>query len=160
MVRVSLPVHEAQPRTAVVYRSNDLDKVRAPQGRDVVDLGDGVPAFSGPDFIIPRIEDVIPDINDQTAVFTCNGETLLKMLKIATEVSDDHEKTLRLRVCGDTLRIDTYRQPGAQEFLGILKGVEYNGNYIPGDKTMDVKEEKPKQITTPLKTSTGRRFRS
>jgi hypothetical protein len=174
LVRVSLPADQPQPKFPVLYTQDQIDNLNGHyfQG-GTFDMGDvGSPAVNSPSFIVPKIDDSIPDPGDQLATFTCNGEILLKMLKIANEVCDDSQKPLRLRLYGKVnpddptqvgeLRIDTYRQEGAQEFLGVLKGLEYYGDLIPGDKTKNapVKEEPPKQRTETLKVSTGRRFRS
>jgi hypothetical protein len=176
LVRVGLPEGECQPQLPRVYRQEDIDTNQYQTSKyfkdDVFDVGEGRPAGTGPEFLIPRIDDAIPDPADQTASFTCNGETLLKMLKIANEVCTDSEKPVTLRFYGNdqhptdptraaVLRIDTFCQPGEQEFLGVLKGMEYYGNLIPGNRPSDapVKEEKPRQITETLRVATGRRFR-
>jgi len=179
LVRVSLPVGEIQPRFPVIYTQGNIDSLhgrcfeQGGEGLGTFDMGEGSPACARPDYLIPKIDDSIPDPEDQSGTFTCNGETLLKMLKVATEVCKDGEKPVRLRFYGKidpnepssgsaVMRIDTYRQPGDQEFVGVLKGMEYYGANIPGDRPMDapVKETKPIQITEPLRVSTGRRFRS
>jgi hypothetical protein len=178
LVRVSLPADQPQPKFPVLYTQDQIDNLNgrcftsSSDGIGTFDMGDGRPAVNGPAYTVPKIDDSIPDPSDQLATFTCNGEILLKMLKIANEVCDDSQKPLRLRLYGKInpddptqvgeLRIDTYRQEGAQEFLGVLKGLEYYGDLIPGDKTKTapVKEEPPKQRTETLKVSTGRRFRS
>jgi hypothetical protein len=172
LVRVSLPSDQPQPKFPVLYTQDEIDNLNGHSFQGgTFDMGEGRPAVNGPAFIVPKIEDAIPDPADQIATFTCNGEILLKMLKVANEVCNDSQKPIRLRLYGKVnpddptqvgeLRMDTYRQEGAQEFLGILKGMEYYGNLIPGDKThAPVKEEPPKQRTETLKVSTGRRFRS
>ena len=177
LVRVGLPAGECQPRLPVIFPQADIDnfdKLGQTQYRDglAFDMGEGRPAGTGPEFLIPKIDDAIPDPADQTASFTCNGEILLKMLKIANEVCTDSDKPITLRFYGNSqhptdttqaavLRIDSYRHPGEQEFLGVLKGQEYYGNLIPGNRPSDVpvKEEKPRQITETLRVATGRRFR-
>lgn len=174
LVRVSLPFGEIQPKFPMLYTQGQIDNLNGHCFESTLpfDLGDGRPAVNGPEYTVPKVDDAIPDPGDQIATFTCNGETLLKMLKIANEVCDDSNKVVRLRLFGQVnpddptqvgeLRIDSYRQEGSQEFLGVLKGMEYYGNLIPGDKPHDapVKEEPPKQRTETLKVSTGRRFRS
>lgn len=164
VVRVSLPEKTDQPRISVVYPQAVLDSLpsTSTQSNTPFEMPEGRPAVTGPEFLIPKFEQNIPKPDSQTATFTCNGELLSKMLKIACEVSNDSDKTMRLRLCDNgTLRIDNYREPGDQEFLGVLYGVEYFGNKIPGDKdeSAPVKEERPKQKTEVLKTSNGRRFR-
>lgn len=169
LVRVSLP-NVPQPRLPVLHMQKQIDDGgwinHGTQHGEPFDMGEGRPATNGPEHIVPRIDDAIPVPEDQTATFTCNAETLLKMLKIVNEVSEDSEKPIRLRLYGGEnateLRIDSYRQPGKQEFLGVLKCMEYYGSLIPGDKPSDmpVKEEPPKQMVETLKVSTGRRFRS
>ena len=175
LVRVSLPKDERQPNRPAIYPQADIDTLGHCGFRTqdtVSDIGEGRPAGTGPEFLVPKIDDAIPEPEEQTASFTCNGATLLKMLKIANEVCNDSEKPVALRFYGNSqhptdptqaavLRIDTYRQPGEQEFVGVLKGMEYYGDLIPGNRPSDapVKEEKPRQITETLRVATGRRFR-
>jgi hypothetical protein len=162
MARVSLPAGEQQPSGAVIFPQVEVDKLVSSGNLppdEVRVMPEGLPAVTGPNYFVPRIEEQIPDVSKQTAEFTCNGEYLLKLLKIANEVSADVNKTMRLRFCGDMLRIDNYRLDGQQEFLGVLRRVEYHGNKIPGDNVTGVKEVKPQQTATVLKQSTGRRFR-
>lgn len=173
LVRVSLPEATDQPKFPVTYSQQQIDALHGHYWQGgTFDMGDGRPAVTNPEQLVPRIDDAIPDPADQVATFTCNGAILLKMLKVANEVCDDSEKPLRLRLFGKCdpddptraaeLRIDAYRQEGKQEFLGVLKGMEYYGALIPGDKPSgaSVKEEPPKQIKQTLRVSTGRRFRS
>jgi hypothetical protein len=162
MARVSLLPDIAQPSGAVIYPQTVVDQTLAKHNltpNQICEMPDGLPAITGPEFFVPRMDEQIPSVSTQTAEFTCNGEYLLKLLKIANEVSADKNKTIRLRFCGDRLRIDNYRLEGQQEFLGVLRRVEYRGNRIPGDAPTGAKETKPQQTVTVLRQSTGRRFR-
>jgi hypothetical protein len=168
IARVSLPKEDVSSRFAghVVIPQNELDELRtaaSPTNDTLVDLPEGVPAVTGPQFLVPQIEKCFPDPEYQTGVFTCNGDILRRLLTAACEVSNDSDKTIRLRICNDlnSLRIDTYRQPGDQEFCGVIKGLEYDGEYIPGEKTTSGQkvERKPQQRGMMLKVAAGRKFR-
>ena len=140
VARVSLPGHESyhQPYGSAVVPQAQIDALpkTPPESEASVELPEGETAITGPDFIVPQIEKCLPEPEYQTGVFTCNGDLLRKLLTVACEVSKDSDKTIRLRICEglNSLRIDTYRQPGDQEFVGVLKGLEYDGEYIPGEK--------------------------
>jgi hypothetical protein len=169
IMRVSLP-DVAQPSTAVIIPQKEADKIStAIWSQARYDIPDEVtePAVTGPDFLVPRVDSIIPDPDHQAACVTVNGELLLKMLKAACEVSEDSEKTCRLRFYPNEhkLRIDTYRQPGQQEFLGVLCELDYSGDFIPGDfgtgSGKPKPEEKPKAGKgLAFRSDTGRKFRS
>ncbi len=166
--RVSLPDGNASFGTNVVIPQAQIDKVKTnPFLPDVVDLPEGEPAMTGPHYVVPQFDNMFPEADDQVSSFTCNGDLLRKMLTVACEVSEDSNKTVRLRICKDStsetgkLRVDIYRQPGKQEFVGVIKETKYNGRYIPGEKVdgKSVVEEKPQQAAMMLKVATGRKFR-
>jgi len=161
-VRVSLPEGEPQPLASAVIPQATLDNLPK-SNDDVVILPDGEPAQTGPKFLVPQIDKIFPGPEYTTVAFTCNGELLRKMLTVACEVSEDSEKTIRLRICKDlnTLRVDAYRLPGKQEFCGVIKGILYDGNYIPGELPSDVPkvEKRPQQQAVVLKVAQGRKFR-
>lgn len=174
VARVSLPGEKSttgpigtQPVTPVIWPQKQIDELTkpAPESGDFVEMPDGLPAVTGPDYLVPNLDKLIPEAGEQNASITVNGETLLKVLKVACEVTEDNDKTVRLRICPEKglLRVDTYREPGKQEFVASIVEIEYYGGNIPGDKTKDtpepVKEVKPSQATHTLKASTGRRFR-
>lgn len=163
VARVSLPEPQTLNPAAIIPQA-EVDKIRlAPESNDTVDLPEGLPAVTQPEYLVPQLEKCFPQPEHQSASFTCNGDLLRKLLTVACEVSKDSDKTVRLRICGDfnTLRIDNYRQPGDQEFCGVLKGIEYVGNYIPGEAESIVPnaERKPMQKALGLKIAQGRRFR-
>ena len=165
VARVSLPEETTGIPAAIIPQAL-IDEIRSgltPESEETTLLPEGLPAVTQPDYLVPQIDKCFPAPEYQTAVFTCNGDILRKLLTVACEVSKDSDKTVRLRICGDfnTLRIDTYRQPGDQEFCGVLKGIEYDGDYIPGEpggKTPKI-EKKPTQKTMKLNLNVGRRFR-
>ena len=164
IARVSLPDYEPEHSVPAIIPQIQIDELgRIPAGSDTsVDLPEGLPAVTQPAYLVPQLDKCFPAPELQTLSFTCNGDLLRKLLTVACEVSKDGDKTLRLRICRDinTLRIDTYRQPGDQEFCGILKGIEYEGNYIPGEPVGSLKpESKPVQRAMGLKVTSGRRFR-
>jgi hypothetical protein len=165
VARVSLPEGHVQPFASAVIPQAQIDAMTrpAPESPDVVDLPEGEEAVTGPHFLVPQIDKCLPDPEYTTATFTCNGDLLRKLLTVACEVSNDSEKTVRLRICKDlgAMRIDVYRQPGEQEFVGVLKEIEYDGTYIPGEKPggVHMPEKKPQQSAMLLKVSTGRRFK-
>jgi hypothetical protein len=164
--RVSLP-KEVAPEvvTSQVISQEQFDAVKrpAPESLDLVTLPDGEPAVTGPHYLVPQIDRCFPEPSDISLSFCCNGDLLRKLLTVACEVCEDGDAALKLRFCPSTnsLRVDTYRQPGEQEFIGVIKGLEYDGDYIPGDVPSGKPkvEKKPLQAGLALKASTGRRFR-
>jgi hypothetical protein len=166
MARVSMPSGVAQPALPVLVPQAEVDKWNL-KPEEKMDVPEEVtePGVTSPDYLVPNVKSVIPDPNNQTATVTVNAEMLLKMLKIVCEVCEDSEKAIRLRYFPSEgkLRIDAYRQPGQQEFVGVLCELEYSGDYIPGDKSSDAPkapEKKPVPKGIALKTDTGRKFRA
>lgn len=166
VVRVSLPDGVKQPQQSVIYPQESLDAMAtrpAPESAELVTLTGDKPAYTGPHYLVPMVDKCFPEPQETTSTFTCNGELLRKLLTVACEVSNDGNRTLRLRIIdkGKALRIDTYRQPGDQEFCGVLKPIEYDGDYIPGELPSGVVkvEKKPQQTGLLLKTSEGRKIR-
>jgi hypothetical protein len=167
VVRVSLPAGVAQPAIPVLVPQAEVDKWHL-RAEETLDIPEDVtePGVTSPDYLVPALKSIIPDPNLQYATFTVNAEILLKMLKVAVEVCEDSEKACRLRFYPNEgkLRIDTYRQPGQQEFVGVISELEYAGDYIPGDKSQNAPkvaaEKKPAPKGIALKTDTGRKFRA
>src|SRR5208282_969531 len=165
VARVSLPEHEkGMPLGTLLYSQEKIDSLKrpAPESNEVVQLPEGEPAVTGPHYLVPQIDKCFPSPQEQTYSFTVNGDLLRKLLTVACEVTNDNEKTMRLRFCpaSNSLRIDTYRWPGEQEFVGVIKGMRYDGSFIPGDVQKDapVVEYKPVQGNLMLMPSTGRSF--
>lgn len=170
VARVSLPREFEQPITAsAVIPQDAIDAIGnaawpKPGTPSIIELPEGEPAITGPHFLVPQIDKCLLGPEFQVTSFTCNADLLRKLMVIACEVSEDGDKTVRLRICDTagtpTLRIDSYRQPGDQEFVGVLKGIDYDGDYIPGEAQTGKKiEKKPQQQDMMLKVSTGRRFK-
>lgn len=165
VARVSLPEQDRPPLGTLLYPQDAIDALKrpAPESKDIIQLPAGEPAVTGPHFLVPQIDKLFPSPQEQTFAMTINGDLLRKLLTVACEVCNDSEKTMRLRFCQGTnsLRIDTYRQPGEQEFVGVIKGIKYDGHYIPGEPVANapIVEQKPVQGNLMLKPSTGRRFR-
>ena len=160
MARVSLP-EDHHGLTSIIIPQPQVDKMR--ENLTEVQITGAHPAVTSPNFLVPKIDSVIPETNETSTSIIVNGEILLKMLKIANEVSTDSEKIMALRIYPKqgVIRLDTYRQPGQQEFLGIIREMEYYGENMPGgEKEGSMKESRPKQKGMMLKTSTGRRFRA
>lgn len=168
--RVSLPDASKGHQHEILVPCDDLKFERpAPESDKLVELPDGVPAITGPKWVVPDWAKVFPGPGRQVAKFTCNGDTLRALLTSACEVCDDSDKTVTLRLCDSigtngrtrVLRIDTYTQPGEQSFCAILKEMEYDGNYIPGEPTADAPkpEAKPLQAGIVMNVVEGRRFR-
>jgi hypothetical protein len=168
VARVSLPKDAPVPSSSVIWTQKEIDSMgkTAPESNELVDMPEGRLAVTGPEYLVPNIDKLLPEPSDQTASITVNGELLLKILKVACEVTTDNDKTIRLRICPEksAMRIDTFRQPGEQEFVAVIREIEYYGQHIPGDKSKDDKtpekpEVKPLQTSLTLKATTGRRFR-
>jgi hypothetical protein len=162
IMRVSLPPDSPAPKRSMLIPQRVADKI---DRSCTVRAEETVPAHTTPDYLVPEINSIIPDPDDQTATITVNGELLLKMLKAAVEVSEDPEKTIRIRHFPNEakIRIDTYREPGQQEFIGVLCELEYYGDLIPGDKNEGISMQKagrPTPTSLTLRTDTGRKFRS
>lgn len=169
--RVSLPedttpVNSFTPAVVIPQELLDSMDLPRPESTTLIDLPAGEPAVSGPTQLVPKIDTLIPDPSTQTNVFTCNADLLRKLLTVACEVCEDADKTVRLRFIQgmdgtDSLRIDSYAQPGKQEFVGVIKNITYTGKYIPGDNIALglVPEVKPVQKSLTLKVHSGRRFR-
>ena len=167
IARVSMPKGQADV-TSTIWPQESVEKFLATSPtdlNDLVEVPEGLPAVTSPDFLVPQIDKVIPEPEMQDAFVTVNAELLIKVLKAACDVTTDADKTVRLRVHQEenVLRVDAYCQPGEQEFVAVLTGVEYTGNNIPGDRPSDAPakpEVKPIQQGLGLKSSTGRRFRA
>lgn len=168
VARVSLPAGQESGLSATVWPEGTVDELLAAQAGDLTveqRVEEGLEAITGPEYLVPQIDKVIPEPEAQDATFTVNAELLIKVLKAACDVTTDADKTVRLRVIEDAnqLRIDAYCQPGEQEFVAVVSGMEYTGANIPGDKPTYAPpkaEVKPIQKGLGLKTNTGRRFRA
>ena len=161
VARVSMPPETVGNQT-VIYPIDNVD-AHLDDTDGPFSLTGEKPAVTGPHLLVPQIDKCFPEPQATTATFTCNGELLRKMIACACEVSNDPHKTLRLRIIdkGKSLRVDTYREKGEQEFVAVLKPIEYDGDDIPGDMPTGVTKvaTKPRQVGFVLKTSEGRRFR-
>ena len=165
VARVSLPEQGGLPLGALIYPQADVDAMKrpAPESPEIVTMPEGEPAVDSARYMVPKIEQCLFEADASMPSFIVNGETLKKLLTVACEVCDDSEKVMRLRYDKGTnsLRIDTYRQPGDQEFVGVMKCMRYTGNYIPGEPatTAPQVEQAPVQGNLVLKMTTGRKFR-
>lgn len=171
VARVSLPADAGVSgfHVPAIIPQSELDKLRpltTPESDELIELPAGLPAVTQPEYVVPQIDKCFPAPEHTTGTFTCNADLLRKLLTVACEVSKDGDKTIRLRICADfnTLRIDGYRQPGDQDFCGVLKGIDYTGEYIPGELPTGYSptakpEMKPTQRALGLKVNSGRRFR-
>lgn len=170
IVRVSLPDAGSQfddngkPLGTRVYSQEELDALQRPQPESttLVQMPEGQPAVDGPQFMVPKTDDVFFKQTPDMPVFVCNADKLRTLLTIASEVCEDSDKVTRIIFDpkGNQIRLDTYRQPGDQEFCGVLKGVKYSGDYIPNEKEEKaVVEIKPEQQNLLLPVVAGRKFR-
>ncbi len=161
VARVSLPSNSTGTST-VIYPIENVDAHMDGSGGPF-SLRGYKPAVTGPHTLVPQVYKCFPEAQRTTATFTCNGELLKRMLECACEVSSNPNKTVRLRIVdgGAALRVDIYREPGEQEFVGCMKPIEYDGDYIPGEIPTGTPkvEKKPRQTGLVLKASEGRRFR-
>lgn len=164
IARVSLPT--PQTGSGTLWPQDKVEQMLKQHGGQEMDLvtehDEMEPAVTGPNYLVPKIDDILPAPGDQKASFTCNAELLIKVLKAACEVTDDSNNSVRLRFCGDRLRIDTWRMPGQQEFVAVVKEIEYDGDNIPGDIISGEPkvEKKPQQGGLALKANAGRKFRA
>lgn len=168
IARVSLPAGHPAGVGATIWPQDRVDELLAIHHMDPSqshEVEEGLDAVTGPDYLVPQIDREIPEPDEQDAFFTVNAEMLIKVLKAACEVTTDADKTVRLRITQskNRMRVDTYCQPGEQEFVAVLSGIEYTGANIPGDRPSDAPpkpEVKPIQKGLGLKATTGRRFRA
>jgi hypothetical protein len=155
LCRVSLPEHD--------QLLGDPIHISGPSYIQPVGKEDWIEGKTSPEYLVPNIEMLIPNPNEQVFTITLDGDILERLLKVANEVNEEPLNTLRLRWCPDRgmLRIDTYAEKGEQTFLGLMRTINYSG-HIPGDviKGHAKPKEKPVQLLTTLKSSEGRRFRS
>lgn len=171
VVRVSLPDAGSQfddngkPIGTLVYSQDEIDALDRPQPESttLVQMPEGQPAVDGPQFMVPKTDDVFFKQTPDMTTFTFNADKLRTLLTIASEVCEDSDKVTRLTfdVKGNQIRLDTYRQPGDQEFVAVMKGCKYTGEYIPsekGDKPAQP-EMKPEQQNLLLPVVAGRKFR-
>ena len=172
VARVSLPEASKGHKHSHLVPADALAGVErpAPESTTLVDLPDGPPAVTGPQYVVPDIDKAFPSSDRQIAQFTCNADVLRTLLTIACDVSEDADKTVTLRICdtdgkkpwkGRTLRIDSYHQPEDQSFCALMKEIEYDGSYIAGEPvpTTSPVEKKPQQAGVVMQVNEGRRFR-
>jgi hypothetical protein len=170
IVRVSLPDDsckfddQGKPLGSLVYAQDELDAVQrpAPESATLVQMPEGQPAVDGPMFMVPKTDDVFFKQTADMPVFVFNADKLRTLLTIASEVCEDSDKVTRMIVDlkNNQIRLDTYRQPGDQEFCAVMKGVKYSGDYIPNEKEEKAAlEVKPEQQNLLLPVVAGRKFR-
>jgi hypothetical protein len=168
VARVGLPEKPSQFQAATILNEQEIQKVHDSMVHDSPTssawVHPGRPAATGPHYLVPEVNKVIPALNEAQTSLVVNGKTLRKLLDIAIAVSNDVDATMAIRIYPDKgmLRIDNYRDTHDQEFLGVMSEIAYHGNKIPGEPEAGkpVAEVKPKQTSFTLKTATGRRFRA
>ena len=162
IARVSLPEASSSPATILSEAELSAINLRS-ENDDIPYIDSNRPAQTGPHFVCPNLDQAIPDVNENHVSIVVNGAFLRKLVELANSVSEDSERLCAVRIYPDkgVLRIDNYREPGQQEFLGVLRDYSYHGNKIPGgkDATKPVVEVR-KQRGLLLKSSTGRKFRA
>lgn len=163
VARVSLPEQGGLPLGTLIYPQADVDAMKRPAPEEIVTMPEGEPAVDSARYMVPKIEQCLFEADASMPSFIVNGDTLRKLLTVACEVCDDSEKVMRLRYdkVTNSLRIDTYRHPGDQEFVGVMKCMRYTGGYIPGDVAANAPflEQKPEQGNLVLRMTSGRKFR-
>lgn len=162
IIRVTLPAQDALTEPCI-FTKKQLDEYRPKSAADIVTMPDGLPAKTTGQYSVPNLEAAIVDSSKQTAVIAVNAKQLIELLKAAVDVTDHSRSLVRLRVCGGQLRIDAHRDQGGQEFTGVLVGISYNGNCIPGDPAGTVQAYEPSEAfdekTLTLPNTEGRKFR-
>jgi hypothetical protein len=161
IIRVTLPkgqnttLHEP-----VIYTKDTLSKIK-PEDEESVSLPEGLEAKTSGRFTVPNLEQGIVDSNKQTASIVVNAKSLINLLKAAIEVTDHSRSLVKLRFCGNSLRIDAHRMENDQEFTGVLMGITYSGSCIPGepDGKTPTTNEYYEEKRLPLPSTEGRKFR-
>jgi hypothetical protein len=168
IIRVSLPTRPSpesitknQPTEPKIFTKEMLDKLRPETNDKLVELPEGLEAKTSGRFTVPNFEQGIVDSNKQTANITVNAKSLIKLLQAACEVTDHSRSLIKLRFCGNSLRIDAHRMENDQEFTGVLMGISYNGSCIPGepDGKTQVTNEYYEEKRLPMPVTEGRKFR-
>ena len=142
MIRVTLPESHttsfqraagSDPEPAI-FDYETAKKLAYDMGRDdTVTMPAGLPAQTTGQFTVPKHDVTIPKPEDQLATITVDAGRLIEILKGAVEVTEHNRRLVRLRFYKDGIRIDAHRDTGGQEYMGLLMGMNYNGNGIPGD---------------------------
>ena len=138
IVRVSLPATCVSPNVADLPEPRifplEHAKKLMPRGDDSVIMPEGLEAKTTGDYTVPNFDVGIPDPQDQMCTITINANRLIDILKGAVEVTDHSRALVRLRLYRDNfIRVDSHRDNGGQEFMGMVMGTTYDGHGIPGD---------------------------
>ena len=143
LIRVSLPkgngINQVGASVPVIFDYETMKKLAASGfGNGQIEMPEGLLAKTTGQYTVPNYDVTIPKPEDQTATITVDASRLIEMLKAAMEVTEHSKSLVRLRFYKDFVRIDAHRDTGGQEFLGLLMGLNYNGNGIPGDAPQGV----------------------
>lgn len=119
---------------------------------------------TGPRFTVPALDKAIPETSKAAISVTVDAKQLITMLKMACEVTEHARSLVKLRICGNGIRIDSHRVEGEQEFVGHLKTFNYKGPGFAGEATENSSagvnvSEAVEQKTLSLPNVVGRRFR-
>ena len=156
LIRVSLPKQENCPTEPIIYGREALAVAQLTENMPV-----GEEAKSGK-YSVPDLEAGIVSADKQTASITINAKSLINLLEAACEVTEHSKSLVKLRFCGNSLRIDSHRLEGEQEFTGILTEVYYSGNMIPGDPKNNTNAQPTETVDErklSLPETSGRKFR-
>jgi hypothetical protein len=137
LIRVTTPIVHGDANTPTEPAIFDFDQAKKLSkglgASDSIPMPEGLPAKTTGQFTVPNHDVTIPRPEDQTATITVDAERLVELLKAAMEVTEHNKHLVRLRFYKDFIRIDSHRDIGGQEFLGLLMWTNYNGKCIPGD---------------------------
>jgi hypothetical protein len=129
-------------------------------------MPEGLEAKTTGDYTVPNFDVGIPDPQDQMCTITINANRLIDILKGAVEVTDHSRALVRLRLYRDNfIRVDSHRDNGGQEFMGMVMGTTYDGHGIPGDAPagttprVTAETEKCEEGKLKLPVFEGRKFR-
>jgi hypothetical protein len=170
IVRVSLPATCVSPNVADLPEPRifplEHAKKLMPRGDDSVIMPEGLEAETTGDYTVPNFDVGIPDPQDQMCTITINANRLIDILKGAVEVTDHSRALVRLRLYRDNfIRVDSHRDNGGQEFMGMVMGTTYDGHGIPGDAPagttprVTAETEKCEEGKLKLPVFEGRKFR-
>jgi hypothetical protein len=135
LIRVSLPSQTTlSTDTPVIFEYDEaLTISKRLKANQTTEMPAGLPAKTTGAYTVPNHDMTIPVPEDQTATITVDAARLIELLKAAMEVTEHNKNLVRLRFYKEFIRIDSHRDIGGQEFLGLLMWTNYNGNNIPGD---------------------------
>ncbi len=165
LIRITLPTTMNQiPANPAIFPAEQVLELRPKSPLETVHMPEGLPAKSNGQYSVPVYDNAIPAPEQMGQSIICDAKMLVDLLKAACDVTDHSRNLVRLSLAknGGLIRIDAYREEGAQEFTAMLMSVRYEGNSLPGNPDKNAPQQTvevvdPGKISLPL--NEGRKFR-